>query len=456
MRRADRIVKELPLVSWHRPVILFVAICMPLPAPAQPAERGPSGPGPNIRWPVEQRGGRLFQDSVAVIEPQHHDSHAQSDATLVTYSDQRLQSWDPVSFQSRWPKPIECPYRPQNLLIDPEKLVFATPFEMFAVDRRRGVVAWRLPIAAGTHEPSDLVDTDRWTQFWPTDKRILAIATNGNITAIDPKVGNRTWDKRLIDAVPRLIGADQDVVYGVHNHQGITSLHSYALGNGLGHALANLPDENGHGPFEVTQSGPVVFTNSVAVALDADGNTRWKIPLREPIVRRCFTTHNGVAYWLDLDGRLTSLDLQTGRIHWTIEKPRAADADWLVVTRDGSRVIVGKPGLLIGVDTLRGTTSWRHSGREHAFANPPIIVGNDILVSYRVRSAPGTRTAEDSDRLRLQCIEGASGMASLTTAQGDIVTGPIERLNGIAARKDSILILDGHRLIGYVSTRNQR
>ncbi len=412
---------------------------------------------PAIRWPTRLSDGRVFADNVAVVESEHDTQGANPQSILLTYSAEHIEAWDPASMRARWTTPVACPFQPRNILSTSRLLVFATPFEIFAADRETGDTQWRFPITAGTNSADDLVDADRWTDFFESDQAIAAVDNRGRVVCADAATGKRLWQKQLEDTSARWIGCDRRAAFVVSRNGKDFTLKAYALSDGHLLGSAKLPGGYEGGPTHVTSIGLAMCVESWMIGFDAQTCAlRWQLPLPRPMLRRCFASVGDSCYWIDETDQLTALDLMDGRARWHVDVSIVGDAEWLVVSADGAYVIAGKPGLLVCVDATTGRVVWRHSGREYPFAHPPLVSNGDIIVTCRMPNRADTPATEPSHSYRICRIACSTGMTMPANRAGDIVTQPIAHFAGITARDDAVILLDGQRLIGYVSTRHRK
>lgn len=442
---------KMPVSPPGRALILLVAMFASASVFAAPPT------APTIRWPTRLSDGRVFADNVAVVESEHDTHDANPHSILLTYAAERIEAWDPASMRARWTTPVACPFQPRNILSTSRLLVFATPYEIFAVDRETGDTPWRLPITAGTNSADDLVDADRWTDFFASDQVIAAVDNRGRVVCADAGNGERLWQMQLDDTSAQWIGCDRLAVFVVSHTGNDPTLSAYALSDGRLLGTAKLPGDYKQGPARVTSVGLAMCVESWMIGFDSQSRAlRWRSPIPRPMIRRCFAGVGDNCYWIDETDQLTALDLQDGRARWRVDVSIVGDADWLVASADGAYVIAGKPGLLVCLDATTGRVVWRHSGREYPYAHPPLVSNGDIIVTYRLPNRADTLTTEPSHSYCISRIACSTGMTMPASGAGDIVTQPIAHFAGITAREDAVIVLDGQRLIGYVSTRYRK
>lgn len=423
------------------------------PATPKMLKAAPNADALIVRWPLENREGRVYQDDVAVVEPERAAPNAQPTRVLLTYAAGKIEASSPSTLRSIWPKPIDCPYQPRCLLVTVEHFICATSFELFAVDRRSGVVAWRLPVTPGSHDAADLVDSDRWMRMSATDDAILAIDSGRHFLCIDSTSGRPRWQVERVAGIPEHIDVNDRYAYCLGKSADATALDAVALADGR--AIGSVQLNDAAVRLIATPFGPVLFTDTDVIGFDAeDLREQWRHTLTRPVVRRCFSVHGNYAFWLDGQGGLASMELKTGRMRLRDDLPLIAGAEWLAVMPAQRFSVVGNPGMLVGVDLVTGSIVWRHSGRALPFAQPPIVVGDALIVVNRMAGSPPADNAyTPRERLLISRVDLRTGMSLEAGPSGDIMTAPVSQFRGLTIRNDAILLLDGPQLIGYVSTR---
>ncbi|HPF40879.1 MAG TPA: PQQ-binding-like beta-propeller repeat protein [Phycisphaerae bacterium] len=396
--------------------------------------------------------GRIFQDSVAVLEPERAPTNAMFDTPLITYSAGAVEAFAPSTMRSIWRQPVPCPYQPRCLLATESSLVFATSFELFAVDNRSGRVAWRLPVTPGRDDADDLVDADRWVRVAPTATALYAIDSQRHFISIDAPSGRIIWRKELEGSIPDRIEVSDSVICCLSQSGAGATINTFALADGA--PLNASPTRiDAVDALIATTAGPVIFSTDFAAGLDAQGaGERWRVSLNQPIAQRRFVTRGELAAWVSPDGAIMTLDLRSGALERRITIPSVADAEWIALDEAATYVAVGRPGMIIGVNLATNALAWRHSGREMPFAQPPVVTGAELVVVEREHRT--NASAPQGEPLRISRLAFNTGMAPAISATSNIRTRPINQFAGVFVRRDALFVLDGTQLIGYVAPGN--
>ncbi|MCA9257508.1 MAG: PQQ-like beta-propeller repeat protein, partial [Phycisphaerales bacterium] len=390
--------------------------------------------------------GRLFKDSVAVLEPERAPTNAMFDTPLITYSDGAVEAFTPSTMRSIWRQPVPCAYQPRCLLATESSLVFATSFELFAVDNRSGRVAWRLPVTADRDDADDLVDADRWVRVAPTANALFAIDSQRHFISIDASSGRINWRRRLEANVPDQVEVSDSAIYCLTQSGAGATIDTFALADGA--PLNALPMHiDAVDALIATPAGPVFFSTDIAAGLDAPGRReRWRVSLNQPIVQRRFVARGETAAWVSDDGAIMTLDLRSGKLERRITVPMAADAEWIAMDEAATFVAVGRPGMIVGVNLATSALAWRHSGRELPFAQPPIVTGGELVIVERETRA--SASAPQGEILRISRLTFNTGMAPAGSATSNIRTRSIHLFTGLFVRRNALFLLDGMELIG--------
>ncbi len=152
------------------------------------------------------------------------------------------------------------------------------------------------------------------------------------------------------------------------------------------------------------------------VALDADGNERWRRDFGPQKITNGFGTgaspalHDGrlvVPMFSENRGELHCLDASTGADVWTAEGPKGASwATPLVWDNRGvTEVVVGTQGTVMAWGIDDGKERWRFGGLDTSFACSPVADGDGV---YFGTSSPGSKAPAAA------ILAGASGDVSLS------------------------------------------
>lgn len=430
----------------HLLLIIVIAGCTGGIALAQVSASSNCDEAAFVGWPVGSAGGRVFDDNVAIVEPEHCAQFAQVQSTLLTYSDQQVQAWEPGTLRPIWNAAVDCPYRPRLLFAGAESWVFATHFEIFSIDRRRGAPSWRIPVTPGLRDADDLVDSEQWVCFTVAGSSVIAGSSRGELLCIDADSGRRQWHTRLEGRAPQKLLVSDRSIFVVDRGETGSTLRVIDLADGKLRSTRTLAAGAGTEPVFATSALLIMGAESAMVAYRPEGESpAWSFKLDAPIVRRSFATNGNTAVWLNGDGQLVALDLETGRRRWQIDRPCIADTEWIVFSPNAFFVVAGKPGMLVGIETERGRICWRHSGRALPFAQPPVLMGEDLLTICRLDSGGAI-----GERLFISRIGIATGMTEVVGPSGSIVTEPLQSFGGLTVRNNALILLDGQRMIDYV------
>ncbi|MEN9314084.1 MAG: outer membrane protein YfgL, partial [Pseudomonadota bacterium] len=135
-------------------------------------------------------------------------------------------------------------------------------------------------------------------------------------------------------------------------------------------------------------------------ALDADGKTRWNVPIGAEVVTVPAVGH-GVVVVRSSDNRVTALDAQTGRRRWSFQRQGVPlvlrQTAGIAITPDS--VYVGLPGgRLVALNAQSGALRWESAisqpkgateiERIADIAGTPMLVGREVCaVSFQGRLA---------------------------------------------------------------------
>jgi outer membrane protein assembly factor BamB len=232
-----------------------------------------------------------------------------------------------------------------------------------SINRQGGAERWTFTGATGRFIASPLV----------TDELILAPSADHFLYALD-KNGQEQWRFRAnhgLWSAPALV--DEVVFLSSMDH------HLYALNVNNGQEIwrVNAGGSIVHTP-KISDDGLVLVgtLGSEVLAVDFDGNIRWRTPTDNAVWTRP-TQHNGVVFFGDLDGVVYAVNVTDGSIAW--RKNLAAGAivgsavvieDLIVFVTETGRVEAFTPG---------GESRWNRSFNGKLYSNP-VVAGNRIII----------------------------------------------------------------------------
>ncbi|MCY3015022.1 MAG: PQQ-binding-like beta-propeller repeat protein [Planctomycetota bacterium] len=180
------------------------------------------------------------------------------------------------------------------------------------------------------------------------------------------------------------------------------------------------------------------------VALDRDGNERWKREYGPQPITNAFGTgaspvlHDGkllVQLYNDDAGDLNCLDAATGADLWTATRTKGASWATPIIWNNGgtTEVVTGGQGSIVAYALADGSERWRYGGLDTSFA---CSLGADAEGVYFGTSSPGSKAPAAA------ILAGASGDISPGKDGGTSATVPWNRNKSGAGMPSPVVVGD--------------
>lgn len=232
-----------------------------------------------------------------------------------------------------------------------------------SINRQNGAGHWTFAGATGRFIGSPLV----------TNGFILAPSADHYLYALN-KNGQEQWKFRANHGLWSTPALKDDVVY-------LSSMdhHLYALNVSTGRELWRVDAGSSivHTP-EILEEG-LLFIGTLAsevLAVDFDGNIRWRVPSDNAVWSRP-TQYNGIVYFGDLDGIIYAVNIDDGSIAWRKDLASGAIVgsavvieDLIIFVTENGRVEAFGPG---------GESRWNRTFNGKLYSSP-VIAGNRIII----------------------------------------------------------------------------
>ena len=222
------------------------------------------------------------------------------------------------------------------------------------------------------------------------EDQVFISTANGYIGAYDARLGRRDWWKQLDARLIAGVGADSDHLYVVTRNGKLMAL-SHSGEPRWEAALPNEalvpPQSNGRQVIVQTIDGEVLAFDQ------SDGERSWQYDSNMPVLsfRGTATPYvDGSRVVTGFDnGRVVSLDVNTGRVQWQqalgtasgrTELERIVDVDASPVVRDGTVYITGYQGKVAALSLRSGEERWSRS--VSSLRAPAVGEDNVVVAAY--------------------------------------------------------------------------
>ena len=222
------------------------------------------------------------------------------------------------------------------------------------------------------------------------DDQVFISTANGYVGAYDARIGRRDWWTRLDARLIAGVGADADQLYVVTRNGKLVALSQ------SGERLweAGLPNESLVPPQSNGRQVIVQTIDGELLAFDSDdGERRWQYDSNMPVLSfrgnaTPYVDGSRVVTGFD-NGRVVSLDVNTGRVEWQqalgtasgrTELERIVDVDASPVVRDRTVYMTGYQGKVAALTLRSGEERWSRS--VSSLHSPAVGDGTLVVAAY--------------------------------------------------------------------------
>lgn len=409
-----------------------------------------------LKFPLRHAYIRLHPDRVSVLEPRFDVSPAESAKRLVTYSADAITLYDPVTNLALWPAPVKCAYEPALLLLDENRLVFATNTQVFCAARSDGRILWRVGEKTSTNPEDDPEWQVMLVDFACAADRLVCANDRRELTCINTKDGSIVWRVPDGPGNPGYLTADSQFVVSYDENAASGSLTSRHLETG--NKFKSVPyDRETILQFirRISDTQLLAVTSKQIVSFDSGSLAlNWRVADRPVIFTATLLVDGGNIFVSD-DGKTVSRFLaSTGERKWRT-KPLATRNDNVLWTAAAESVVVAAtPRALAAYDIDSGRRLWRRSGMQFMNEQSPVVIQDAVLTYERLAppKQPASQPAASQSAghpllIRRHSLPDGAGGEPPGSA---LITVPVQSFGGLYVRNHAIIILDGNRHIGYV------
>jgi len=393
---------------------------------------------PDVSPPLARTFERRFDGTVALLAPLlSADPSAQWSAVYVNTAE-GLRALDPRRGTDLWKEPVAVQQRPELLTARADRALFASAFEIFALDPRTGDKLWSYG-EVPRHLQDEGADWEQGNTFRTHalfGDRLVSVRDQGNWSCLDVTSGRLLWSQsHQPPPLGRIALNERWVLY--HVVQG--GRNALCLLNAADGEWIDGINTNEDRPVEalfITLDGQLILvTSQTVLSFDpATGTRRWSLQV-DGHIRRASLVLDVDAMYLSPEGRdVWKVSLDDGRLLWEAPGLLGRGEDDITLDRTGAQLIVSSDTSIVSVDSVTGMTLWRGITPPKAKLRTRIMTQSFALTIDTVEPAAGDYVAFFYD------LRNASGVIP---AGGAPKLGALEDIRRVMAADAAILIQTG-------------
>jgi len=399
---------------------------------------------PRLSLPLDHQFERTFGSPVRLLEPRFADDPRQRWSAAFVYVDGAIRALEPATSADLWDEPFDVRSRPELLLATHETVLFATAYEVFALDARRGRRLWKF----GGYPP----DFDQQDADWEDGRilrlhalhgtRLVSVRDDGEVSCLDISSGRTLW-KRSYEVTPgaTLAVFDDDVVYAALR-EGRARVHFVDGATGAPRTVVETEIDELPERLVLTIDGQlIVLTPRTLAAFDLETHQRrWLVRLRGQLRPSSVLVDLDAAYFCQDGRRLQKIGLDAGQVVWETDELTTRPDSEPVTRREGGYLIVTTARSVSAIDPIDGMTLW-----QGVHAEKPNFVATLLTASYVVAVDRSENVPDGKTVAYFYDHRNASGVIPPGGAPN---LGAMEDVRTVAVYDRSLLIQMGSSILG--------
>jgi len=344
---------------------------------------------PNIVPPLEVGFAKEFEGTISLLVPRFGDDPASCWSRYFVHTPAGIRAFDTPAGTQPWSQPAAVRGNVELLIATSEVAVFATSYEVFALDVVTGLRRW----SHGKHPKhegdilGDWEDSDAFRAHSLHGRHLLSVRDNGDMLRVAIDTGRVSWTRtHRPKPTGQVRHSDAWVVYAVTQDERVVICLVDATTGAWFDAIMTNEKRTVEDLF-LTFDGRLILVTSRSISCydPESGARRWRIAPGGHIRRASLLLDLDAFYFSDDGQHLKKISLENGRELWGSERLVRRGDDGLMVQREGNSLIVSTASSVTAVDAVTGLTLWRGTTPQH-----PRFIARLLTRSYVLAvDAPG-------------------------------------------------------------------
>lgn len=388
---------------------------------------------------------RIYPDSPRVLDPQ--PPGIGSDREILTYSAGRLNALNASSGQNLWRRTFSCPVEPVYLG-DHEKLsLFSTRHRVFAVRAQSGEIAWEY----GDEPPADVLSDPEFDpgrlQVRLADGALYIEVDQKRLERVDCANGRVIWAVST-KLPPKLVIAANGERF-CYLAKGEASNFAVVADTATGKTLRRYQSSIllSEVAFDMPTSEALIAWSGRAIECIglANGQSRWSADIPPPQFVSG-TQISGEALYGATPASIQKFRMSDGVLTRVFGLGTRNNVEAIWMRRSTNALYVAADNALFAADATGPIRDWARKMTDVLEVQFPILTNDAIVIIRRHQEA--TRGA--AQRYSIEKIDPRTGANLPVCGRSELITEPIASFRGLFVRENTVVLLDGQTLIGYV------
>ncbi|UCE59235.1 MAG: PQQ-binding-like beta-propeller repeat protein [Phycisphaerales bacterium] len=401
---------------------------------------------PQLALPLEKQYDRKFDGPVALLAPRFADHPACRWRRYFVSTDQTVRAFHAATNAEAWPEPFHVRGDAELLIATDESAIFATLYEVFAVDVSTGTLRWSHSDYPENVDDglADWENGERYRTHALQGNRLVSVRDNGEMSCVAVDSGEMMWSEthRPTPIGPVEIG-DMWIAYHVTQDGKAVIVRVDALTGEWISATATEENRPTVGLY-ISLDGQVILvtTQSLAAYDPETGVQRWRVLMAGHPRPGSLALDIDALYLSDDGQRLRKISLEDGHTVWQTERLARRGADGFTVHRQAGSVIISTASMVSAVDEVTGLTLWRGTTPDQvSFAGRMLTQAYVVAVDVPDEFEDAQAVAYFYDH------RNASGV--IPRVGGACTFGGLSDVRAILVCDGALLVQDGMSIIGW-------
>jgi len=401
---------------------------------------------PNTVPPLADTFATAVDETAALLVPRFGDEPSSRWSRFFVQTPEGVRAFDSKTGREVWPNAAPVRRRAELLIATSMLALFATPYEIFALDVVTGSRRWshgEYPAQAEGVD-ADWEDTNVFRHQTIHGNRVVVARDGGQMDSLDLDTGDVIWSQtRKPGPVGPVRSSDALVVYHiVQDERPVICLMDAASGAWID---AIMIDEKRtvEDMFLTLDDQIIVATSGTVFAYDADTRLlRWRVSVQGHLRRESLALDVDALYFSDDGRRVRRISLEDGLPGWESEPLVPRSDDDLTVMLQDAGVIVASSTTVSGVDSVNGLTLWRGTT-----SDDPRFVTRRLTRAY-VLSVDQPREPRDAVATAY-FYDHRNGSGVIARDGGALRLGSLADVRAVLALDGSLVIQSGTAIKGW-------
>lgn len=414
--------------------------------------------GPRVDRPLTHGYSSLHGDRIAVLDPAYPRRADPWWDMLLTWSGEQITCHEPASDRSIWPRPVSCAQQPVLLGMTGRGLVMATSSRLFSISRDRGEALWSIGQDPDPDPKVDPESAPTWVETILTNQCLVAANARGELICVDPGSGAIRWRRADGPRTASGMAADGSRAAIVSTQGPRSQVRILNIEDGSDQAQVDIQDDRPIQSLVLPEGGPLlVFQSRRILAFDPrTGQDAWQIETPDGLVLATLQIAEEGLFISPDGARVAKYDLVTGRRLWMTPPIGSDRREGLWTTLVAGRLLCASANALMTFDDADGRPLWKADDFPGMRSQAPHVVCDGLVLVHAQehRGRRGRTRGGDSSEgraFRICRVRLSDGQIESLGADGELVTERIESFGGAFVRDGAVIVVDGQRLIGFVS-----